>query len=913
MLFARSFTRSTRHFSVLVTTLLLLLTSVASAADYGDWAWLEGNGVGNQPGIYGSRETPSPGIIPDAANTPGARYDSVSRTDPDGNLWLFGGTYPGATDFHNDLWKYDPSINNWAWMKGSNQLTKAGVYGTLGVPDPANTPGARYDSVSWTDPQGNLWLFGGYGYGASATTSGNLSDLWKYDTTSDIWTWMKGPDTINQGGIYGSQGVDGPGYRPGARQRSVSWTDANGKLWLYGGNGNISTGGSPGILCDLWKYDPATNNWAFMRGITSTNQPGIYGGGGVSRPGSRENSVSWTDPDGNLWLYGGAGYGVSGGWGYLSDLWRYEVATNNWYYIKGSDVVNQPAVYGTKGIGNLANRPGARQWSHSWTDTQGRLWLFGGVGYLTSSPGDLNDMWMYNPDTNHWTWVEGSNSFGQPGVYGTQSVAAPANNPGSRFSGVTWVDYYGTLWLFGGFGYAASGISNRLNDLWKYDTTTGNWTWIKGSNATNQAGTYGVQGEPENRPGARHDSVSWTGADGNLWLFGGFGTGLPGSSGQLNDMWKYDTATAKWMWMQGNALVNAYANYGTQGMPNAGNTPGARQRAASMAHPDGTLWLFGGTGLRQTGSQSRLNDLWRYDPPTNKWTWMKGSTEASQPGVYGTQGVPAPENTPGSRHSSEGWADAQGNLWIFGGNMFQDISTGQMNDLWKYDPTTNNWTYMKGSGSKDQVGIYGTRGVPAPANTPGARENSVGWTDASGNLWLFGGYGIGSSAGLGYLNDLWKYDPTTNQWTWISGSNARNQPGNYGTQGVAAPTNRPGGRHLGNGWMDSHGHVYILGGFGFSSSPIGPMNDRWKYEPATDTWTWLRGSSSTGTQGTYITRGAPNPANMPGARDSAVTWITPNHHVWLFGGTLSNPTRRLNDLWKLEPIPNSGINLWGEY
>ena len=35
--------------------------------------------------------------------------------------------------------------------------------------------------------------------------------------------------------------------------------------------------------------------------------------------------------------------------------------------------------------------------------------------------------------------------------------------------------------------------------------------------------------------------------------------------------------------------------------------------------------------------------------------------------------------------------------------------------------------------------VYGTKGVPAAGNVPGARDYAVAWADSSGNLWLFGG------------------------------------------------------------------------------------------------------------------------------------------------------------------------------
>ena len=68
----------------------------------------------------------------------------------------------------------------------------------------------------------------------------------------------------------------------------------------------------------------------------------------------------------------------------------------------------------------------------------------------------------------------------------------------------------------------------------------------------------------------------------------------------------------------------------------------------------------------------------------------------------------------------------------------------------------------------------------------------MNWTDAAGNVWLFGGLGYDSAGTLGYLNDLWKY--SAGQWTWMGGSNVGNQEGTYGTQGTAAAGNVPGAR-----------------------------------------------------------------------------------------------------------------------
>ena len=72
------------------------------------------------------------------------------------------------------------------------------------------------------------------------------------------------------------------------------------------------------------------------------------------------------------------------------------------------------------------------------------------------------------------------------------------------------------------------------------------------------------------------------------------------------------------------------------------------------------------------------------------------------------------------------------------------------NDVWKYDFSSNEWTWMAGNagtngsvvaynGSNFFPGVYGTLGVPAAGNNPGSRTNQNTWTDKAGNFWLFGG------------------------------------------------------------------------------------------------------------------------------------------------------------------------------
>ncbi|HMK25824.1 MAG TPA: kelch repeat-containing protein [Chitinophagaceae bacterium] len=425
-----------------------------------------------------------------------------------------------------------------------------------------------------------------------------------------------------------------------------------------------------------------------------------------------------------------------------------------WTWMKGDNIINQPGVYGCQGVAATANKPGARNFSTTWRDAAGNLWLFGGSGYGTSSIGYLNDLWKFDPLLNRWIWAHGDSATGKYSVYGTQGTANAANKPGAIFAGVSWTDVNHNLWLFGGFGFSNNAFG-FLNSLWKYNTLTNEWTWVKGDNTVDEAGNYGVRGiESEtNKPGARYGSQTWTDASGNLWLFGGYGYNS-NSSGILNDIWKYNPSTNKWTWIKGDDDVELTGIYGTKGIPDAANKPGARYVSSSWTDHSGNLWLFGGYGYDENNSGS-LNDLWKYDPSTNQWTWISGDKLIDQTGVYGTQGVSNPSNKPGARYVSSSWIDAFGELWMFGGYGYDASNSGYLNDLWKYNAVNNEWTWVKGDATVDQPGIYGTQGMPDASNKSGARTGSVSWADGLGNLWLFGGYGF-DGATSGVLNDLWK-------------------------------------------------------------------------------------------------------------------------------------------------------------
>lgn len=479
--------------------------------------------------------------------------------------------------------------------------------------------------------------------------------------------------------------------------------------------------------------------------------------------------------------------------------------------------------------------------------------------------------------------------------------------------GLVAASFGGQTWIFQANYYGGDGNDLVLKESFE-------WIWKKGSSTSSTPATYGTQGvaNASNTPAGRSFAQSWIDSSGKLWLFGG-----NPSTSAMNDLWKFDPSTSQWTWMKGSTGSGAFGTYGTLGVPGAANTPGGRYGGATWVDSQDRLWLFGGYGLAASGSISHLNDLWRYDPAVNMWTWLGGSSNTLANGTYGTQGIPSTANTPGSRYNSSAWLDqASGSLWLFGGwGLPASGSTiGHLNDLWKYDLSTGQWTWMTGSSSISVYGTYGTKGVPGAGNTPGSRNGCASWKDLQGRFWLFGGVGYGTNILGSYLGDLWCYDPASNLWTWMSGSGTA-IPGTpyfsgvYGIQATASPGNAPGFRQYPVTWTDRLGRLWMLGGIGYGAlgATTGDLNDLWYFDTVRNQWVWVKGQQSIQKNGVYGTVDAPAADNQPGAREQAAAFrsLGSTPELWLFGGlgyaSTGNSQVRMNDVWMLDlpDVPTS--------
>jgi|GEM_PF-962606 len=423
-----------------------------------------------------------------------------------------------------------------------------------------------------------------------------------------------------------------------------------------------------------------------------------------------------------------------------------------------------------------------------------------------------------------WTCMKGNTADQEYTTVAAQGTANGTNRPGGRGGCATWVAKDNTLWSYGGNGYY-TGYRGPLNDLWKYDPATNQWTWVHGNaNASDVPPTYGTQGTPNNAntPGGRESPAYWTDTAGNFWLYGGAYSPVYGTPAYYGDLWCYKPGTNQWTWVNGPNTTGQAPVAPSKGVAATTNNPGALSSPIFWRDADNNFWLYGGWN----GSAS-YNRLWKYDPAANTWTWVSGDNTTNANGVYGTAGTPGGQ--PGARNNGTGWADLSGNFWIFGGGGRDATSSSDviLGDLWRYSPSANQWTWMKGPKTGGSAAVYGTRGVGAATNDPGSRAGVRSWVDIYGNGWIYSGI---SSAGT--YGDAWKYDAVADQWIWMKGTDLLNQKPVFGTLTLPGANNRPGGSGSDVVWTDRTGNFWTFGGWGWNTNGQYNLNTIWRLAPA---------------------------------------------------------------------------------
>jgi len=615
--------------------------------------------------------------VESSLNYPPSRKNAATWVDDEGNLWLFGGNV--ATSYHpegwvsqtkdtNEIWKYNPQTNLWTWVKGD--LDSVETFPNVGVENINNMPAVTgvAKPAYWIDENGHLWYY-------------YTRKLWEYNLQTNIWTLRKSltswsveiPDDIN---VYNEN------YDPN-NDGTVNYSSlVSNQSWVYNGEFYLWNYRS------FWKYNPGLNAWSLLKrpiGDASTfkrkvildpiqtefTHPGSYYG----------SSAKWNDSQGNLWFYHKWGLGYNNTEVETKDIWKYDVSTLKWQFIRSFDFDIESANinYGQLGVEEYFNYPGRRDWALSWTDEEDNLWLYGGQ---ISSNTMKSDLWKFNPNTKNWVWMDGPTSNNEIPNYGIQNQYNEENTPGGRKQAVTWKDLEGNFYIFSGYGYVSQGNQSNLNDIWKYNKINGQWAWLKGKNNNDTpefSAGIGVEDE-NNQPIGGRDYTSWNDHEGNLWVIT--------SSGGL---WRFNNEN--WIQMTENSTLN----YGLIGSYHENNSPGIRHNASSWVEENGSLLLFGGSEDHYFGPNENYhyNDLWRFDINLKQWAWIGGEKhlgnyQDAKYGIYGVLNEPFITNLPGVRQKTLFWQDNDKNYYLYGGNgLGESPSGGHLSDVWKLNRTFN--------------------------------------------------------------------------------------------------------------------------------------------------------------------------------------------------------------------------------
>ncbi|XP_071078795.1 uncharacterized protein [Haliotis cracherodii] len=406
-----------------------------------EWAWIGGD---NSVGTLSS------------SSGPGARSGSSVWTDEDGNTWLFGGKgfsdiSDGKPKLLNDLWYFNMQDRKWNLVH-SGTVSKAA--------SDSKAPSPRQQAAACGFTKITMVVFGGLD-----NDDNGIGDTWVYYMQKKKWLPLS--DIYN----YTSKSYNSSLEMPLGRGDMASWCMLD-SMYVFGGMDNSNK-----IFNDLWKFSLRDLRWSE---VISPDKPSSPNTKPDSYPQGRNGPTTWKGKGNTLFMFGGNILGTNIrsrhlNMGYTSDMWRYLVHNNTWEFLSGYRSSCHPAVYGRKHEYSLDNHPGCRRRGSAWTDTAGRLWLYGGDGTDTAYPSVfhssklLSDLWIYSPRGKVWVWYGGSDEGDTGPKYYWKNHPRGDALPGGRYEPMFWTGAENTFYLFGGLGHDGHNHDGYLNDLWMVD------------------------------------------------------------------------------------------------------------------------------------------------------------------------------------------------------------------------------------------------------------------------------------------------------------------------------------------------------------------------------------------------------------------------------------------------------------
>ena len=376
-----------------------------------------------------------------------------------------------------------------------------------------------------------------------------------------------------------------------------------------------------------------------------------------------------------------------------------------------------------------------------------------------------------------------SNVFAKMSPLGDRGFHGEFGPPG-RSGHVAVVTDESRMFVFGGKVRVPNG--DYLNDLWLYDWNTGNWTAYNpnemvceecsvcaSERANVEVGHEYIKADDGTFiPCPEHTRAQWEAASVTSRRFGA--------------TCEYHTTCFDWTGLRPYAepKLDSGVNRAVRDAPSGRWEHQAALTLNRLTGERDTLVVFGGYSV---DCADYCDDLWHYNVPRSKWALITNFTK------------PVP-----TRRWKHAMVDYLDTVFLFGGHgqrlvpplpgqskLANEIYDTQskydsndplyFDDLWSYNATEREWQSLKpfcvtcvnatepdGTAERD---VFGPRGRHSPS--------LVNYADA---IYLFGGYSYGGRTNFVgiyptgsltdypslnskyYLNDLWRYNITVNEW-----------------------------------------------------------------------------------------------------------------------------------------------------
>ncbi len=714
---------------------------------------------------------------------------------------------------------------------------------------------------------------------------------------------------------------------------NITWNNHNESIYYFEVNNRSR----------MWKYSIEKKQWKciYDKESIELHSEGIGIESINNNPGIRRNSAAkWVDVDGNLWLFSGSE---------LSDLWKYNIISNQWTHVNGS-IENGLGVYSDKGTPSPTAHPAARYQNGvtaiSFLDNNNDLVMFRG--------GKSNDLWKYNTKNNLWTWIAGSNpddvSNDVNEFISSDGTEPEKNTPKSRslYNSFMWSNESNDYFLLEHTKYS-------IYQVWKFDQTVGYWFSIKKQIGFPNHDIFGIEDETTEAEVLTLSSY-WFHKN-NLYIFGGREPNAGVSFS--NVFYRFNLDNFQWTWLKGLTKIDKIKGTVSKPIPlyyNFGFVYGdgsAHQLNLPPTRMNGITWVEGDKLYLGYGkNQRKLFDIWSFDLESNNFELLDKSRGTLFDGANSilykyeyqynniNQSIYYPKPTTStdleviniedkllcfSRITGVTSTNIKTNITkllkprqpafqgeigvederVFPSDFFKVLGTFDnkvylidfvKHSMYTFNLLTNNFTCIKKLNDAGVTELLDFNENNFPSN----RYGYVSWTSDEGKIYFYSGTVNLNASFPNRRTDLWAYDIATNQWAWLSGHiyNKANDNNNY-----------PPGRTRFNYWIDKDNNLWIFGGYKETNTAFHAhyhKTDMWKYDIKLNEWEMIKLGTGINSPGVYGTQNKFSLFNMPGARSRYSSFVDKNNKFWLVNGyslrKQDGDLTGFDDIWMFDPI-----------